>query len=294
MSFLWTLLIFGFIIAFHECGHFWVMRRNGMKVVELSVGLGWAIYKRTLKNGTLFALRVIPLGGYVRTMVLKPKLPDSATVWDQWKVFLFDFPDSMPGMKLWPRIKIALAGPMANALLAFVTLLAMYLLYGDQSPARIFLPPAAWEWPFALRALWGSIAGSFVFAFATPLLMVYLAVMLGSGFFQAVAGPIGIFFMGAEAASGGIIGAQSTTVPVLMSMLWFFALLNVGIAGFNLMPVMPLDGGQVVMGFVRKIPWNWLRRPLMFICGPASIALFLLFFLTVIVADIVKAFLGMY
>lgn len=293
MSFLSTLLILGVIIALHEGGHFLAMRRNGVKVLEFSIGFGWALYKRVMKGGTLFALRVLPLGGYVKTMVMKRKLPDYATTWDHLKVYLFDFPDSLPGVKLWPRIKIALAGPMSNIVLAFVTLIVMYALYGTRCPAWVFLPPAGWEWPFALRALCGAFVGSFVISFATPLLLVYLVALLGSGFFNGVVGPIGIFMMGSQAVNGEIVGAQ-TTVPVLMSMLWFFAILNSGIAGFNLMPIMPLDGGQVVMGFVRKIRRDWLRKPLMLICGPVSIVIFFLFVISIIVADIIKVSLGMF
>ncbi len=294
MSFLATFLILGAIIALHEGGHFLAMRRNGVKVVEFSIGFGWALYKRVMKDGTLFALRLLPLGGYVRTTVQKKELPEHASSWDRAKVYLFDFPDSLPGVRLWPRIKISLAGPMTNALLAFLTLLVMYAVYGVASPAQIFLPPDAWDMPFAVRALCGAFVGSFVVAFATPVLLVYLVVVMGTGFFEGVAGPIGIFMWGSQAAGGGIVGVQASNVPVLMSMLWFFALLNGGIAGFNLMPVMPLDGGQVVMGIVRKIPWNWLRKPMMLICGPVALLLFVLFFFSIIAADIVKLSLGMY
>ncbi|WP_286844797.1 site-2 protease family protein, partial [Idiomarina sp. UBA4206] len=58
----------GILVAFHEFGHFWVARRCGVKVITFSVGFGRAIWKRTGKDGTVYQLGVIPLGGYVRML----------------------------------------------------------------------------------------------------------------------------------------------------------------------------------------------------------------------------------
>lgn len=53
------------MITVHEFGHYIVGRILGFKINEFSIGFGPAIFKRrSKKNGQLFALRVIPLGGY--------------------------------------------------------------------------------------------------------------------------------------------------------------------------------------------------------------------------------------
>ena len=53
------------MITVHEFGHYIVGRILGFKINEFSIGFGPAIFKkRSKKNGQLFALRVVPLGGY--------------------------------------------------------------------------------------------------------------------------------------------------------------------------------------------------------------------------------------
>ena len=67
-------MIFGIILAIivllamvtiHEFGHYVAGKILGFKITEFSVGFGPAIFKkRSKKSGELFALRIIPLGGY--------------------------------------------------------------------------------------------------------------------------------------------------------------------------------------------------------------------------------------
>lgn len=53
------------MVTIHEFGHYVAGKILGFKITEFSVGFGLAIFKkRSKKTGELFALRVIPLGGY--------------------------------------------------------------------------------------------------------------------------------------------------------------------------------------------------------------------------------------
>ena len=53
------------MVTVHEFGHYLAGKLLGFKIDEFSVGFGPAIFKkRSKKTGELFALRVIPLGGY--------------------------------------------------------------------------------------------------------------------------------------------------------------------------------------------------------------------------------------
>lgn len=53
------------MVTVHEFGHYVAGKILGFKINEFSVGFGPAIFKkRSKKSGELFALRVIPLGGY--------------------------------------------------------------------------------------------------------------------------------------------------------------------------------------------------------------------------------------
>lgn len=58
-----SILVFGVVVLVHEWGHFMAARRSGVHVDEFSIGFGPAIWQKT-KNGTVYSIRVIPLGGY--------------------------------------------------------------------------------------------------------------------------------------------------------------------------------------------------------------------------------------
>ena len=53
------------MVTIHELGHYIAGKILGFKINEFAVGFGPAIFKkRSKKTGELFALRVIPLGGF--------------------------------------------------------------------------------------------------------------------------------------------------------------------------------------------------------------------------------------
>ena len=58
-----AILIFGFLIAIHELGHFIVAKLCGVRVNEFSIGMGPEIFSR-VKGETQYSLRALPLGGY--------------------------------------------------------------------------------------------------------------------------------------------------------------------------------------------------------------------------------------
>ena len=60
-----AILFFGLIIAIHEFGHFITAKLCKVKVHEFSIGMGPAIIKKQFGE-TLYALRLLPVGGYVR------------------------------------------------------------------------------------------------------------------------------------------------------------------------------------------------------------------------------------
>ena len=72
MSFLWSLgsfiIAISVLVAVHEYGHFWAARKCGIKVHRFSLGFGKVLWKRVDKQGTEFALSMIPLGGYVKML----------------------------------------------------------------------------------------------------------------------------------------------------------------------------------------------------------------------------------
>ncbi|TYK65661.1 sigma E protease regulator RseP [Colwellia echini] len=121
IDFIWNLTSFvvalGILVTVHEYGHFWVARKNGVKVERFSVGFGKAIYKRTAKDGTEYVLAMIPLGGYVKML---DERVDDVLPEDKDKTF--------NSKSVYQRIAIVAAGPMANFIFALFALYLMFLI----------------------------------------------------------------------------------------------------------------------------------------------------------------------
>lgn len=116
-----AILIFGAIILFHELGHFTVAKWAGVSVHEFSIGMGPAIYKRQ-KNGTLYSLRILPVGGYVMM-----EGEDEPT----------DGPGSFSSKPLLHRVAILLAGSFNNLLMGYLILVVLTIMTGYVGTTRV-------------------------------------------------------------------------------------------------------------------------------------------------------------
>lgn len=137
-DFLWNLASFvvalGILVTVHEYGHFWVARKNGVKVERFSIGFGRAIWRRTAKDGTEYVLAMIPLGGYVKML---DERVDDVQPEDKDKTF--------NSKNVFQRIAIVAAGPLANFIFALFALYLMFLIgvpsvkpvIGDIAPSSI-------------------------------------------------------------------------------------------------------------------------------------------------------------
>lgn len=99
------------LVTVHELGHAIAARRNGVIVEEFGVGFPPRAWAKKLKNGVLFSLNWLPLGGFVK---LKGE-HDSASK-----------PGDYGAASFWQKTKILLAGVMMNWLVAafLLTILA--------------------------------------------------------------------------------------------------------------------------------------------------------------------------
>ena len=59
-----AILVLMVMITIHELGHYCFGKIFKFKIEEFSIGFGKAIFKKTLKSGELFSIRIVPLGGY--------------------------------------------------------------------------------------------------------------------------------------------------------------------------------------------------------------------------------------
>ena len=109
-----ALLVFSFLIFFHELGHFLAARFFGVHVEVFSIGFGKRILTKKF-GATEWSFSMIPLGGYVR-MKGQDDADPSKKSYDE---------DSYNAKTPFQKIIISLAGPFANFLLAFILYLAV-------------------------------------------------------------------------------------------------------------------------------------------------------------------------
>ncbi|GMB93659.1 RIP metalloprotease RseP [Helicobacter bizzozeronii] len=122
MSLLFSVLALGFLIFFHELGHFLVARACGVHVEVFSIGFGRKIWAKT-HGKTQYALSLIPLGGYVKLKGQDFENPSLE-------------PDSYNSKTPLQKIAILMAGPLFNLLLAFGIYSSLNLI-GQKSLAPI-------------------------------------------------------------------------------------------------------------------------------------------------------------
>ena len=62
ISIIALILIIGITIFIHELGHFLLAKKNGIGVIQFSIGMGPDIFK-WVRNDTRYCLKWIPFGG---------------------------------------------------------------------------------------------------------------------------------------------------------------------------------------------------------------------------------------
>jgi regulator of sigma E protease len=126
------LVVLTVVVFVHEFGHYWVARRNGVRVETFSVGFGPELLGRTDAHGTRWKFSLVPLGGYVK--MLGDADAASATV----DLSRARDPESFPAKSVWQRMAIVFAGPAANFLFAIVALALLFAISGRPfTPAEV-------------------------------------------------------------------------------------------------------------------------------------------------------------
>jgi len=101
------LLILVVLVVVHELGHALVARRNGVVVEEFGIGFPPKAWAKKLKNGVLFSLNWLPVGGFVKLQGEQ----DAANKKGDYGA-----------ATLWQKTKILFAGVVINWLVAVVLL----------------------------------------------------------------------------------------------------------------------------------------------------------------------------
>ncbi|MEZ5825018.1 MAG: site-2 protease family protein [Geminicoccaceae bacterium] len=137
------LVILSVVVFVHEYGHYWVARRNGIRVETFSIGFGQELFGFNDRHGTRWKFSWIPLGGYVK--MLGDADATSATADAETS----NDPDSFPAKTVWQRMAVVVAGPAANIIFAIVGLAALVMMSGRPLPpsSPMFVMAARQPWP---------------------------------------------------------------------------------------------------------------------------------------------------
>jgi regulator of sigma E protease len=259
------IFVFGMIVFFHELGHFLVAKKNDVTVHEFSLGMGPKIVTKQGKE-TLYALRVFPIGGYVRM-----EGEDEAS----------DQEGSFSKKKPLQRLAIITAGPIMNFLLSIVLFAVIFTAIGiptteiadfsDNSPAFASGLSAGDEivaidgnkinsWENVQRTISSGsgelsiteftknpikVAGHSVYqvGFLTKEIFKFFARLPFGGMSEGeVVGPVGIVSLVGEAAERSFF-----------DVLFLAAYISINLGIVNLLPIPALDGGRVVFILVEMV-----------------------------------------
>lgn len=318
-----TILAIAFLILVHELGHLWAAKLAGVHVPEFSLGFGKVLARRKIGT-TDYSLRLILLGGYVRT--------EEA------------FQDRPP----LTRTIVALAGPASNLIFAFlifncvsfVGLPQLTATIGQVFPGR----PAAkagllpgdkvlavdgrsvvkWSEMTALvtegkgRGVTLAVKrGHETITFSVVPETVAGKVMLGikaSG--ETISTPYGL----PEAVSKGVqltadnlkasaelflrligfapvdvigpvqivkVGAEQAQIG-WVSLMFFVAILSANFVTFNLLPIPVLDGGLIAIALVEMVTRRKINKKLQLLATKVSMAVVIGLMTFVFLSDLLK------
>ena len=118
MGILLAVILFGFIVFFHELGHFLLAKKNGIDVDEFAVGMGPALFQKKYR-GTVYSIRILPIGGFC-AMGEDEEASDS--------------PNNFNKKSVWARISVIAAGPIFNFILAWVFSVILIFMTGYDEP----------------------------------------------------------------------------------------------------------------------------------------------------------------
>src|ERR1700760_458440 len=120
------LIVLGIMVLVHEFGHFAVAKLCGIRVEVFSIGFGKRLFGFR-RGDTEYQISAIPLGGYVK---MAGESFGSGQPDDSPSVPPND-PGNFNSHPRWQRILVAVAGPIANFLLALGLMTGVSMLHNE-------------------------------------------------------------------------------------------------------------------------------------------------------------------
>ena len=121
-----AVLILLVMITVHEFGHYVAGKIFGFGIEEFAIGFGPKIFSKTKKNGEVFSIRILPIGGFCAF-----RGEDNES----------DDPTAFNNKKWWQRIIVLISGALMNFILALLVIILMFSIYGQTALVAYKLAP---------------------------------------------------------------------------------------------------------------------------------------------------------
>lgn len=106
------------MITVHEFGHFIAGKIFGFGIEEFSIGFGPKLFSKKKKNGEVFSVRLLPIGGFC---AFRGEDKDD------------EDPAAFNNKKPWQRIIVLVSGALMNYVLALLLIILMFGVYGQSA-----------------------------------------------------------------------------------------------------------------------------------------------------------------
>lgn len=258
MGWVFTLLSLSVLILLHEFGHFIVAKALGMRVEKFSLFFGPKLL-RLRRGETEYALGLIPLGGYVKITGMHPR--------ELKKVDLRLVDRAFYEQSTWKRVAVIGAGPAMNLLVAFAILWGV-AAFGPSQPevnghrlASLTHAVGSVGHDPDATGLPGENAHSTV-TVATISSPTRAAGSGASELWRELDETVSLL---PEIFSNSKVRGQVHSVVGISVManerfnrslpdaLQLLALISLSLAIFNLLPIIPLDGGYIIWALAERL-----------------------------------------
>lgn len=136
LSYIAAMLLFCFVIASHEFGHFITAKLFGIRVNEFSIGMGPLIYS-SKKGETEYSLRALPIGGFCAIEGEDGEGEETER--------------SFGNKPWWQRTIVLAAGAMMNILTCFIILMVVITAVGQASKVLANVSEGLPAWNAGMR-----------------------------------------------------------------------------------------------------------------------------------------------
>ena len=138
LNYIWPFLaVITPVVFFHELGHYLVARANRVSVEVFSIGFGPELFGINDRSGTRWKFCLLPLGGYVKFLG-DSNVASTTPAEDAVQMSAEEQAKCFHNKSVGQRSAVAVAGPLANFILAIVIFAVLFATVGQQvTPAIV-------------------------------------------------------------------------------------------------------------------------------------------------------------